>query len=163
MLSLLAIVLYTVTLFLQSLFIRLAQKLRETTLSLTDRRIKSVSEALSSIRLLKVSNWEKAFCRLINSHRSMEIALLRKLAWVVTAGVDVVSTITPSLVPVVCFSLYTPVTGLPLTPSTVFTSLSLFKLLNFPFSMIPYSLNCLSQFSYGCGDCIVNDLLMTLK
>ena len=156
MLSLLAIVVYTIALLLQSLSIRFAQHLRETVLSLTDNRIKSVSEALSAIRLLKVSNWESAFCRLINTHRSMEIALLRKLAWVVTAGVDVASTITPSLVPVICFSLYTPVTGLALTPSTVFTSLSLFKLLNFPFAMIPYSLNCLSQFAYDykrkCGD-----------
>ena len=148
MLSLLAIAIYAITLSIQSLSIRFAQKLRETALSLTDHRIKSVSEALSAIRLLKLSNWEPAFNQLINTHRTMEISLLRKLAWVVTAGVDVVSTITPSLVPVLCFSLYTPVTGLALTPSTVFTSLSLFKLLNFPFAMIPSSLSCLSQFSY---------------
>ena len=46
----------------------------------------------------------------------------------------------------VCFALYAPVTGKTLSPTVVFTSLSLFKLLDFPFAMLPSSLASVVQF-----------------
>lgn len=108
--------------------------------------MKTASEALGAIRFIKLSCWEDVFSQLIETHRRAELRLLRRLTWALTVGVNATAAVTPSLVAMVCFALYAPVTGKTLSPTVVFTSLSLFKLLDFPFAMLPSSLASVVQF-----------------
>lgn len=82
----------------------------------------------------------------IESNRKTELEFNKAIAILVMVGINLVSQITPYLVPVVCFVLYPTVMGKPLVSSVAFTCLSLLKLLNFPFAMLPSSLTTLTQF-----------------
>ena len=61
-------------------------------------------------------------------------------------GVECIVALVPQIVPLVCFSLYPSVMGKPLDSSTAFTSLSLFKLMQMPFAMMPMCMMQLVQF-----------------
>lgn len=116
-LSLVAIAIYAAALLLQAFFTHLAQHLRDRLLRQTDARI-----------------------------RATELKLLQKFVAVLTLGVDVLAAVTPSFTAVLCFSLFPRVAGKPLSATVAFTSLSLLKLLDFPFAMLPASLASLAQF-----------------
>lgn len=141
-----AIALYVATLLLQSFFTHRAQHFREHLLRQTDSRVKSTSEALRSIRFLKLACLEDIFLRVIATHRQHEMKLLRKLTAALTVGVNATAAITPSLVAATCFAIFAAVAQRPLSPTVAFTSLSLFKLLDFPFAMLPSSLASVVQF-----------------
>ena len=138
-LSLVAIAIYAAALLLQAFFTHLAQHLRDRLLRQTDARIRATAEALAAIRLLKLACLEDVFSRGILSLRATELKLLQKV-------VDVLAAVTPSFTAVLCFSLFPRVAGKPLSATVAFTSLSLLKLLDFPFAMLPASLASLAQF-----------------
>ena len=143
-LSLVAIAIYAAALLLQAFFTHLAQHLRDRLLRQTDARIRA--EALAAIRLLKLACLEDVFSRGILSLRATELKLLQKFVAVLTLGVDAIAAVTPSFTAVLCFSLFPRVAGKPLSATVAFTSLSLLKLLDFPFAMLPASLASLAQF-----------------
>lgn len=145
-LSLVAIAIYAAALLLQAFFTHLAQHFRDRLLRQTDARVRATAEALAAIRLLKLACLEDVFSRGILSLRATELKLLQKFVAVLTLGVDVLAAVTPSFTAVLCFSLFPRVAGKPLSATVAFTSLSLLKLLDFPFAMLPASLASLAQF-----------------
>ena len=125
------------------------QQLRKKELEATDSRIKMINETLVGIRSIKFLSLEIPLTSKINECQSRELRFNKQISLVVLFGINLIAQITPYLVPVLCFSLYPAVMKKPLTSSVAFTSLSLFKLLNFPFAMLPSSLTTLSQFKYN--------------
>ena len=143
---LIAIVLLAISPAIQYLSINKLQQLRNKELHATDSRIKIINEVLMSIRSVKFLSLEKPLMNKIEENRKTELQFNKAIAILVMVGINLVSQITPYLVPVACFTLYPRVMGKPLTSSVAFTCLSLFKLLNFPFAMLPSSLTTVSQF-----------------
>ena len=143
-----AIFLFSTSPLIQFLSTYKLQKLRDLELQATDSRIKTINEILVSIRSVKLLNLEKPLTEKVNQSREIELSFNRKIGMLVLFGINLIAQLIPYLVPLACFSLYPSVMGKPLTSSVAFTSLSLFKLLNFPFAMLPSSLTTIIQFRF---------------
>ena len=141
-----AIGIYIFMLVWQFAFVGSAQPVRMKVLEKTDARVKLMNEVLTGIRVIKYYCWEKPFKGKVHDIRKVELKQHAKLAWIMGIGVECIVALVPQIVPLVCFSLYPSVMGKPLDSSTAFTSLSLFKLMQMPFAMMPMCMMQLVQF-----------------
>ena len=141
-----ALAIYVFMLIWQFAFVGSAQPVRMKVLEKTDARVKLMNEVLTGIRVIKYYCWEKPFKGKIHDLRQVELKNTEKMAWIMSVGIDCMMTTIPNIVPLVCFSLYPSVMGKPLDSSTAFTSLSLFKLMQMPFAMLPMCMMQLVQF-----------------
>ena len=141
-----AIGIYIFMLVWQFIFVGSAQPVRMKVLEKTDARVKLMNEVLTGIRVIKYYCWERPFKGKVHDIRKVELKQHAKLAWIMGIGVECIVALVPQIVPLVCFSLYPSVMGKPLDSSTAFTSLSLFKLMQMPFAMMPMCMMQLVQF-----------------
>ena len=131
---------------LQFISILYAQKLRRTMMKKSDARIKLMNEILTGIRVIKYYCWEKPFKGKVVDIREEEMHFNQLLSWVLGFGVESLTTVIPTLVPMFSFIFYSSITGKPLTSSTAYTCLSLFKLVQRPITMLPNVFTMLVMF-----------------
>ena len=112
-----------------------------------DLRIKLLNEVLMGIRVVKYYCWEKPFKLKIEEIRKKEIHYHKVMTLLMSTGIELVMTLVPQIVPLVCFSIYPSVMGKPLVSSVAFTSISLFNTLQMPFAMMPMCMMLLVQFT----------------
>lgn len=141
-----AIGIFFLMIIIQVICVSAAQPVRMKVLEKTDARVKLMNEVLTGIRVIKYYCWEKPFKGKVHDIRKVELKQHAKLAWIMGIGVECIVALVPQIVPLVCFSLYPSVMGKPLDSSTAFTSLSLFKLMQMPFAMMPMCMMQLVQF-----------------
>lgn len=122
----------------------LINSLRTLKVKVTDRRVKLMNEILSGIRIIKFYAWEAAFEGKINAIREEELVLLKKIAYVIALGFSIVLASTPIIQPVVIFLTYSKL-GNQLDAAKAFTTISLFNLLQLPFTFLPLGLAQYSQ------------------
>eukprot|EP00595_Chromulina_sp_UTEXLB2642_P001483 CAMPEP_0196765106 /NCGR_PEP_ID=MMETSP1095-20130614/7596_1 /TAXON_ID=96789 ORGANISM="Chromulina nebulosa, Strain UTEXLB2642" /NCGR_SAMPLE_ID=MMETSP1095 /ASSEMBLY_ACC=CAM_ASM_000446 /LENGTH=565 /DNA_ID=CAMNT_0042122507 /DNA_START=720 /DNA_END=2418 /DNA_ORIENTATION=+ len=103
-----------------------------------------MNEILNGIRVIKNYAWEQAFHKKINVQRMKELDILKQLAYVSAIGFTIILMAAPILLPVVMFFTYVKL-GNKLDSATAFTALSLFNLLQFPFTFLPLGLAMYSQ------------------
>ncbi|KAM0789886.1 hypothetical protein ACM66B_006730 [Microbotryomycetes sp. NB124-2] len=101
---------------------------QEEIMKATDKRITIVGELVSSIRVLKMLNWESSSQKKIYDARESELSRITKRAKVY-AGLMFLSTGIPAAVTLTTFAAYVFGMKKSLTASTAFTSMSLFGLL----------------------------------
>ncbi|KAK4046142.1 hypothetical protein OIV83_006313 [Microbotryomycetes sp. JL201] len=101
---------------------------QEEIMKATDKRITIVGELVSSIRVLKMLNWQDSSRKKIYDARETELARITKRAKVY-AGLMFLSTGIPAVVTLSTFATYVFFRKQSLTASTAFTSMSLFGLL----------------------------------
>eukprot|EP01035_Chromulina_nebulosa_P019561 gene19561-25461_t len=118
--------------------------LRTKKVKVTDVRVKLMNEILNGIRVIKNYAWEQAFHKKINVQRMKELDILKQLAYVSAIGFTIILMAAPILLPVVMFYTYIKL-GHKLDSATAFTALSLFNLLQFPFTFLPLGLAMYSQ------------------
>eukprot|EP00835_Amoeboradix_gromovi_P004798 NODE_399_length_9361_cov_0.420428.p1 type:complete len:1038 gc:universal NODE_399_length_9361_cov_0.420428:245-3358(+) len=131
-----SIVVMLVTLPIQNKLAKKIQAIQKLLLKKTDIRINRVNEMLQSIRIIKYFAWESKFKNQINLSRNEELFYLKKFRFIM-ALMDVVYMSIPILIPLITFSLYASVEYNVLTPSKVFTSLSLLQILRHPLRDLP--------------------------
>ena len=112
----------------------------------SDARIKLMNEILTGIRVIKYYCWEKPFKGKVVDIREEEMHFNQLLSWVLGFGVESLTTVIPTLVPMFSFIFYSSITGKPLTSSTAYTCLSLFKLVQRPITMLPIVFTMLVMF-----------------
>ena len=83
-----------------------AQKLRRKMMKKADGRIKLMNEILTGIRVIKYYCWEKPFKGKVVDIRKEELQLSQFLSWVLGLGVESLTTVIPTLVPMFCFVFY---------------------------------------------------------
>ncbi|GAA5898535.1 hypothetical protein JCM6882_007809 [Rhodosporidiobolus microsporus] len=105
----------------------------------SDARIKTISELLSGIRIVKTFAWEQPLVEQVAASRRKELGGLRKILSIRAANRAVAMSI-PTLASVIVFAIYS-LTGHDQDPAEIWTSLSLLNLLRFPLMMLPNSLN----------------------
>jgi ABC-type multidrug transport system fused ATPase/permease subunit len=111
------------------------QKLQGQFMRLKDARMKRVAETFRAISLVKFNAWESRMANRIGTARDAEVASIRHYfrldiaRTVLTAGM-------PIFISVVTFAVYAGLLGHALTPALVFTSLSLFRLIQQPLRQI---------------------------
>ncbi|XP_054157840.1 multidrug resistance-associated protein 1-like isoform X1 [Oppia nitens] len=109
-------------------------------MKLKDKRLKTMNEILSGIKVLKLYAWEKAFTQMIQHIREQEIKFLRRSGWIFTIFICIASC-TPLFVSLMTFGLYIVINDSVLDASKIFVSISLFNLLRIPLLMIPNMIN----------------------
>lgn len=98
-----------------------------------DERVKSISEILAGIKVIKFYAWEPSFQYTIGETRKQELKYLRGAA-MLNATTEFIWTFTPFLVSFVTFTTYVML-GNVLTATTAFMSIVLFNILRLPMTM----------------------------
>ncbi|CAM9789450.1 unnamed protein product [Ectocarpus sp. 4 AP-2014] len=115
----------------------------------TDLRVKLVNEMLQGIRAIKFYNWETPFRERVEKIHDTELSIFRRAVTKRSLVVSVLST-TPAIVIAVTLGLYSML-GNALTPSKVFTSLTLFNQLRLPLFFFPATLNAFADAKVSVG------------
>ena len=118
-------------------------RLRKKQMTLTDRRITAVSDALIGIKALKLYNWETQFINHIDKIRSEETTYLRRMNYVQAFAASFLG-MTPVIVALVTFAVYSSLGNL-ITSDTVFPAMALFNFLQIPLAALPMFVGSLIQ------------------
>ncbi|KAK8793492.1 hypothetical protein WA158_004851 [Blastocystis sp. Blastoise] len=110
---------------------------RDKNLLYTDKRINCLNELILGIRVIKYYCWEKPFFKKVDIIREMELKKVASVSWISSLCFNALLDVVPFCIPLVIFSFYPSVVGLPLSPSVAFSSLALINLIRGPFMLLP--------------------------
>ncbi|KZT03607.1 multidrug resistance-associated ABC transporter [Laetiporus sulphureus 93-53] len=102
---------------------------------LTDKRVRTISEVLSGIRLIKFFSWEGFFAHEVSTIRQKEVHRVRLMGLALASLISVVTMI-PVLAAVLSFITYA-LSGHTLNVSIIFTSLQFFNIIRMPLITLP--------------------------
>jgi len=131
------------TIPMNSITLRLLNRLSRYENMEKDARTKRTSEAISNMKLLKLQAWENNFAESIQSHRKSELSR-HTTRGIVRALNQAISNAVPAIVLVVTLTAYVK-TGRPIVASTIFTAISLFNQLRFPLFFYPMLIDSLAN------------------
>ncbi|GAA5990991.1 hypothetical protein JCM10908_006490 [Rhodotorula pacifica] len=137
--SLAGIALVLVALPMQTYAMRQLFRGRQQAQVFTDERIKTISELLSGIRIVKFFAWERPILAKVATSRKRELGKVRKLLSIRAANQAIAMSI-PLLASVLVFAVYS-LTGHSQDPAEIWTAISLLTLLRQPLMMLPNSLS----------------------
>ena len=109
----------------------------------TDKRVAAVNEFIQGIRVLKFFGWEPKILSRLGAAREEELVWLRKYVVLksITFGTLM---LVPLAVSITVFGVYAG-TGGAMTPTVVFTAISLINVIRMPFTFLPIAIMNLTQ------------------
>ena len=119
-------------------------RLRSSSMPYTDKRIKAVVEAVSTIRLTKTNAYEKSILAKIGALRADEVVYIRKRMLLRALNIAVSFT-APTLASVVSILCYAATTGNGMSASVVFSSLTFFLLMRTPLGSLPIAISTIAD------------------
>lgn len=128
----------------QSFMMKNLFRLRRNSMPYTDKRIKAVVEAVSTIRLTKTNAYEKSVMAKIGALREDEVVYIRKRMLLRALNIAVSFT-APTLASVVSILTYAATTGNGMSASVVFSSLTFFLLMRTPLGSLPIAISTLAD------------------
>ncbi|XP_053212596.1 ATP-binding cassette sub-family C member 4-like isoform X1 [Panonychus citri] len=108
-------------------------KFRRETALLTDKRIKSMEEMISSIKIIKMFTWEQSFADIISKIRKQEMVKIYNSS--ILRLMNIVANASATRIMVFACLLIHVILGRPLTPELVFITLSLCNSLKTPVTL----------------------------
>ncbi|KAJ3351385.1 hypothetical protein GGF32_004313 [Allomyces javanicus] len=119
----------------QARLMRALAKYRRESQLVTDQRVKTATELVEGMRMIKMLAWEQVFRDAVLALRKREVGWLRKLAlW--KAVITGVAQVVPAFAATAVFAVYYAL-GHELTPAVVFPALTLFSQLRLPITLLP--------------------------
>jgi ATP-binding cassette subfamily C (CFTR/MRP) protein 1 len=109
------------------------QKVQSKQMTVKDERVKSITEILAGIKVIKFYAWEKSFQEQIAETRQKELHHLRSAA-LLNSCTEFIWTLAPFLVSFATFTTYV-LLGNSLTPDVAFVSIVLFNILRLPITL----------------------------
>ncbi|KFH71738.1 hypothetical protein MVEG_02033 [Podila verticillata NRRL 6337] len=141
--ALTAVCLVLLVLPLQVYLGSLTSKIQIEQTKITTERVHLMSEILTAIKLIKFYAWEAPFQQQVHDVRARELHLFRRNLQVKAINMAVVFAL-PVLVSVCSLAVYNSRRSGPLDSSVVFTALSIFNTLRYPFLMLPIAVKSTS-------------------
>lgn len=129
---------------LQTYMVRQLLKLRRGSMPFTDARVKTVVEAVSTIRLVKTNAYEESLLEKIGKQRSDEVVYIRK-RMLLRALNTAVSYTAPTLAAVVSIVCYGATSKNGMEAKIVFSALAFFLLLRTPLQALPVALSAIAD------------------
>ena len=109
-----------------------------------DERLRSTSEILNSMKIIKLQSWEEKFKNLVESLRENEFKWLSKIQFLKAFG-TFLYWLSPTVIPVVVFIGCIFFNIAPLNAETIFTVLATLRNMGDPVLMIPEALSIMIQ------------------
>ncbi|XP_019731916.1 multidrug resistance-associated protein 9 [Hippocampus comes] len=141
--ALMGVGIYLVFVPMQILMAKIISKLRHKSILMTDSRVRTMNEILSSIKLIKMYAWEESFEKKIAELRKREKKYLRQTSYVQNANTNITSII-PTLATVLTFLLHT-LLGWELNATEAFTTIAIFNAMRFCLALMPQSMKALAE------------------
>uniref|UniRef100_A0A8C1R931 ATP-binding cassette sub-family C member 5 n=1 Tax=Cyprinus carpio TaxID=7962 RepID=A0A8C1R931_CYPCA len=141
--ALIGILVYLVFLPIQFSIARLIGVFRRQAVSVTDRRVRTMNEVLTCIKLIKMYAWEESFEKTVSDIRKTEKLLLQKAGYVQSLNSSF-TTIVPTLATILTFIVHTSL-KLPLLPSTAYTIIAVFNCMRMSMGLLPFSVKAVAE------------------
>ncbi|XP_053721093.1 ATP-binding cassette sub-family C member 12 isoform X1 [Synchiropus splendidus] len=147
--ALMGVFIYIILLPVQSVLAKLINMLKTKIVRITDSRVRTMNEILSSIRLIKMYAWEDSFEKKIAELRISERREFRKVSYIQNINSSI-TTITPALATVLTFTLHT-LLGFPLSTTDAFTTIAIFNSMRFCLALLPMCVKSLAEASVAAA------------
>uniref|UniRef100_A0A7N8XYV2 ATP-binding cassette, sub-family C (CFTR/MRP), member 12 n=1 Tax=Mastacembelus armatus TaxID=205130 RepID=A0A7N8XYV2_9TELE len=131
---------YLIFVPIQFFLAKLITMLRWKAILITDSRVRTMNEILSSIKLIKMYAWEDSFERKIAGLRKNEKKQLKRVSYVQNANSNI-TTIIPTLATILTFIVHTLKHKL----FTAFTTIAVFNSMRFCLAILPISVKALAE------------------
>ena len=125
-------------------FAKILQECRSEFMIAQDERLRSTSEILSSMKIIKLQSWEEKFKKLVESLRAKEFKCLTK-AQLMRAFGTFIYWMSPTIISSAIFMGCALFHSAPLNAETIFTVLAVLKSMGEPVNLIPEALSVLIQ------------------
>ncbi|KAH6758066.1 multidrug resistance-associated protein 6 [Perilla frutescens var. hirtella] len=125
-------------------FAKLLQKFQTEFMIAQDKRLRSFSELLNNMKIIKLQSWEENFKSMIQSFRQSEFKWLSETQYTKTYG-TALYWMSPTIVSSVIFFGCVLFKSAPLDAGTVFTVMAALRTMSEPVTFIPEALSCLIQ------------------
>ncbi|KAK7255605.1 hypothetical protein RIF29_29018 [Crotalaria pallida] len=125
-------------------YAKILQKCQSQFMIAQDERLRSTSEILNSMKIIKLQSWEDKFKGLVESLRAKEFIWLSK-AQITKAYGSFLYWMSPTIVSAVIFLGCAVFHSAPLNAETIFTVLTMLRIMGEPVKMIPEAISVLIQ------------------
>jgi len=125
-------------------FARILQNCQSQFMIAQDERLRTTSEILNSMKIIKLQSWEEKFKNLVESLREKEFVWLSK-SQILKASSSFLFWMSPTIISSVVFLGCAISNSAPLNAQTIFTVLATLKSMGDPVKMIPEALSILIQ------------------
>lgn len=125
-------------------FAKILQSYQSKFMSAQDERLRATSEALNSMKIIKLQSWEEHFRKMIQDLRDVEFKWLSEIQNKKAYG-SALYWMSPTIVSSVVFAGTAAMGSAPLNASTIFTVLATLRVMSEPVRMLPEVLSIMIQ------------------
>ncbi|XP_037372212.1 ATP-binding cassette sub-family C member 12 isoform X6 [Talpa occidentalis] len=122
---------------------KLNSAFRRSAISVTDKRVQTMNEFLTCIKLIKMYAWEKSFTNTIQDLRKRERKLLEKAGYV-QSGNSALAPIASTIAIVLTFSCHILLRR-KLTAPVAFSVIAMFNIMKFSIAILPFSVKAVAE------------------
>ncbi|XP_070119011.1 ATP-binding cassette sub-family C member 12 isoform X4 [Equus caballus] len=122
---------------------KLNSAFRRSAISVTDKRVQTMNEFLTCIKLIKMYAWEKSFTNTIRDLRKRERKLLEKAGFV-QSGNSALAPIASTIATVLTFTCHVLLRR-KLTAPVAFSVIAMFNVMKFTIAILPFSVKAVAE------------------
>ncbi|XP_071390668.1 ATP-binding cassette sub-family C member 12 [Centroberyx affinis] len=147
--ALTGVFIYLVFIPIQFAMAKLINMFRWKAMVTTDSRVRTMTEILTCIKLIKMYAWEESFEKKIADIRKNEKNVLEKAGYVQNVN-STITSIIPTIATIFTFVVHT-LLRLPLSSSDAFTTISIFNSMRFCLGVLPLCVRALAEAAVSVG------------
>nr|XP_044617386.1 ATP-binding cassette sub-family C member 12 isoform X7 [Equus asinus] len=141
--ALIGISVYIIFIPIQMFLAKLNSAFRRSAISVTDKRVQTMNEFLTCIKLIKMYAWEKSFTNTIRDLRKRERKLLEKAGFV-QSGNSALAPIASTIAIVLTFTCHVLLRR-KLTAPVAFSVIAMFNVMKFTIAILPFSVKAVAE------------------